>query len=148
MDTEKAQEIAKFWNDILNIKTKKIEVIFFSIEPATRKDPIGYVLITKNGNYVNREKDTEYDTIQIYIREFEEIAVPKILEDLVYQGIILHELLHIKCPDKSEDEIKKITGEYLSGAYCFKTKCVFCEEVLQSQTELKKHLEDVHGAHI
>jgi len=80
------------------------------------------------------------------LREFEEIAVPKIMEDLVYQGIILHELLHIKCPDKSEDEIIKITGEYLGGAYCFKTKCVFCDEVLSSLSELKKHLEDVHGA--
>ncbi|GAH24661.1 unnamed protein product, partial [marine sediment metagenome] len=109
MDTQKAQEIAKFWSDVLNIKTEKIEIIFFSIKPATRKEPLGYVL--------------ENDSIQIYLREFAEIGVPEIIEDLVYQGIILHELLHIKCPDKSEDEIIKITGEHLGGAYCFKTKC-------------------------
>jgi len=145
MDTKKAQEIAKFWAAVLNI-TKEIRVIFFSIEPATRKEPIGYVEVINKGNYAEPGKEIEYDLIRIYLRKFEEIAVPKILEDLVYQGIILHELLHIKCPDKSEDEIKKITGEYLSGAYCFKTKCVFCDEVLPTLTELKKHLEDVHGA--
>jgi len=132
MDAEKAQEIAKFWSDVLNIKTEKIEIMFFSIKPATRKEPLGYVL--------------ESDSIQIYLREFAEIGVPEIMEDLVYQGIILHELLHIKCPDKSEDEIIKITGEHLGGAYCFKTKCVFCDEVLPNLTELKNHLEDVHGA--
>lgn len=146
MDTEKAQEIAKFWSDLLNIKTEKIEIVFFSIKPATRREPLGYFQLVKNGNYVDREKDAEYDVIQIYLREFEEIAVPETIEELVYQGIILHELLHIKCPDKSEDEIKKITGEYLGGAYSFKTKCVFCDEVLPSLTELKRHLEDVHGA--
>ena len=29
MDTEKAQKIAGFWSDLLNIKTEKIEVVFF-----------------------------------------------------------------------------------------------------------------------
>ncbi len=149
MDAERAHEIARFWSDVLAIKTKKIEIIFFSIKPATRRDALGYIQACgsigfKNGKYIGPEK--EYDVIQIYLREYEEIAVPKTLEDLVYQGIVLHELIHVKFPDKSEDEIKEITGEYLSGAYCFKTKCVFCEEVLPTLTELRKHLEDVHGA--
>ncbi len=131
MDVERAYKIARFWSDILNI-TKRIEVLFFSIKPATRKEPLGYVL--------------ESSHIQIYLRKFTEIEVPEIIEDLVYHGIILHELFHIKCPDKSEDEIIKITGEHLGGAYCFKTKCIFCDEVLPSPLELRRHLEDMHGA--
>lgn len=146
LEIKKIHEIAEFWSSVLNIKTKKVEILFVSIKPATRKDLLGYFQLIKNGEYINPEKDIEYDTIQIYLRNFDEIEVPKVIENLVYQGIVLHELMHIKCPDRSEDEIIEITGQYLSGAHSFKTRCVFCDEILPTLTELKKHLENVHGA--
>jgi len=146
MNIKKIHEIAKFWNSVLNIKTKKIEILFMSIKPITRKDILGYFQLIKNGEYIDRKEDIEYDIIQIYLRNFDEIKVPKVIEDLVYQGIILHELMHIKCPDKSEDEIKEITGQYLRDAYCFKTECVMCGEVFPNLVELVKHLEEIHGA--
>jgi len=39
MDTQKAQEIAKFWSDVLNIKTEKIEIIFFQLNQPLEKNP-------------------------------------------------------------------------------------------------------------
>lgn len=111
---EEALRFAKLWAVMLDISGKDIKIISGPKRPGT----VASVRIFRRGERVKGGED--FDTIVITIFDIDESKSQEWFQGGKLFGMIGHEMLHVKRPQWSEEEVSQafrdILAEILAGA--------------------------------